>query len=299
MTSTHSIKKNFKDDFEVAWSGSSIIDAETSLENYRLFKSIVAEAPKKELVNRGWIDPSREGDDAYVSLFNNIQQYSLKGLCRRSHSSNSALCAFWQTRILRRAELTVVTHDELTPFSEISVGDIRNLAKLSMNPEVILELPALLLEKGIVLVYERSLKGMKLDGVVFRLISGHPVIGLSFRYSRLDNFWFTLMHELAHIALHLEQLDTPIFDNIDEEHTDILELQANKITKDVIAEKWRWRNCKAKYTNDEQDIINFAEECEVHPALIAGLLQREKNAYHLFRKITDQIDVREMVFGNE
>ena len=33
--------------------------------------------------------------------------------------------------------------------------------------------------------------------------TGCPVIGLTLRYDRLDNFWFVLLHELGHVFLHL------------------------------------------------------------------------------------------------
>ncbi len=50
-----------------------------------------------------------------------------------------------------------------------------------------------------------------LDGAAFYLNS-NPVIALTLRYDRIDSFWFTLMHELAHIVLghqgaYLDNLD--------------------------------------------------------------------------------------------
>ena len=285
------------EDFEVNLSVEDEFDPKTYLDNYRLYKRILEEAPTKELIKRGWIEKDNINLSS-ISLFHNIQKNNLNGLCRKSNTSNNALCAIWQTRVLTTAQL-ITTIKDINTFNGVKLDDLRRIAKLSPSPEVIIELPNILAHMGIVLIYERALPAMKLDGVVFKIASGQPVIGLSFRYKRLDHFWFTLLHELAHIALHFEQLDTPIFDDIDEDDTGILELQANQLAKNSIVDKWKWRNCKAKYTNDERDIIRFAEECEVHPALIAGLLQREKKSYHLFRKITDQIDIREMVLGDE
>lgn len=37
-----------------------------------------------------------------------------------------------------------------------------------------------------------------LDGAALQLADGTPVIGLTLRYDRVDNFWFCLLHELAH-----------------------------------------------------------------------------------------------------
>jgi len=40
--------------------------------------------------------------------------------------------------------------------------------------------------------------------VALRLGNVRPVIGLTLRYDRIDNFWFCLLHELAHVGLHLD-----------------------------------------------------------------------------------------------
>jgi len=53
---------------------------------------------------------------------------------------------------------------------------------------------------GIVLVIAPHLTNTYLDGAAMRLDDGAPVIGLSVRYDRLDNFWFCLLHELAHVG---------------------------------------------------------------------------------------------------
>ena len=50
-----------------------------------------------------------------------------------------------------------------------------------------------------------------LDGAAFWL-DERPAVGLTLRYDRIDSFWFTLMHELAHLAEgehvnHLDQLE--------------------------------------------------------------------------------------------
>jgi hypothetical protein len=40
---------------------------------------------------------------------------------------------------------------------------------------------------------------------------GTPVIGMTLRYDRLDNFWFCLLHELTHVARHLASDGEPLF----------------------------------------------------------------------------------------
>ena len=33
-------------------------------------------------------------------------------------------------------------------------------------------------------------------------IDGAPIVALTLRYDRIDNFWFSLLHELAHVGRH-------------------------------------------------------------------------------------------------
>ena len=62
-----------------------------------------------------------------------------------------------------------------------------------------------LAHSGIPLVVEPHLPQTYLDGAAFLLPAGRPVIGLTLRYDRLDNFWFVLFHELAHVVKHLRK----------------------------------------------------------------------------------------------
>jgi len=40
-----------------------------------------------------------------------------------------------------------------------------------------------------------------------QLDDGNPVVVLMLRYDRLDNFWFCLCHELAHVGRHFDSYD--------------------------------------------------------------------------------------------
>ena len=78
-----------------------------------------------------------------------------------------------------------------------------------------------------------------------------------------------------------------------------MEEKANRLAKYSFIEKSKWRNCKPKYTNQPEDVISFANENGIHPAIVAGFLQKEGNTYNKFRKIVDEIDTREIIFCDE
>ena len=294
-------KKTFQlkdwDDFEVFHNESKISDAHAYYESYLKFIEILEKLPKSELVKRGWMN-SKNDLASLVPLFQNIHSNSLSGLFRKSDTSNVALCSAWQTNVASKAKLLVMMK-RISDFKGIDKKELRGIAQLSPDESIIEKLPDILEEKGIILIYERALPGMKLDGVVFNLESGHPVIGISFRFKRIDNFWFTLLHELAHIKLHFEHLHNPIFDDMESDEKDALEIQANRFAKDSVVERWKWRNCEAKYNMQDNVVIDFADNIGIHPAIIAGMLQKELNSYNIFRKIVDKTDIRREIFGDE
>lgn len=285
---------NLWEDFNV---NNSISDTKSYYKKYLSFLETVKKLPTNELIKQGWLTDKNDLA-SLVPLFQNMVDGNFQVLFRKSTTSNEALYALWLSRVSNTAKERIIKQ-EISKFEGLTKQNLKDIAKLSPNESLILELPSILAKQGIVLVYEQSVNSMKLDGAVFKLYTGHPVIGLSFRYSRIDNFWFTLMHELSHIVLHYEQLDTPIFDDLDEESPDLIEKQANRLAKNSFVDKSTWRNCKANYQTGDEVVYEFAKEVGIHPAIIAGLLQYEKKSYQIYSKIVNKTNLRDKVFSNE
>ncbi len=67
---------------------------------------------------------------------------------------------------------------------------------------------------GISFVIEKHFKRTFLDGAAM-LDGDRPIVALTLRHDRIDNFWFALLHEVAHVALHLSP-ESPVFiDDLD------------------------------------------------------------------------------------
>jgi len=62
------------------------------------------------------------------------------------------------------------------------------------------KVPRILAEHGIRFLIVESLPSAKIDGVCFWLNDVSPVVALSMRFDRIDNFWFVLRHELEHVV---------------------------------------------------------------------------------------------------
>ena len=84
-----------------------------------------------------------------------------------------------------------------------------DLARLSVHADGPARVAKVLRSFGIVFVVLEHLPGTYLDGAALRRSDGVPVIAITLRYDRLDNFWFTLIHEFCHVACHLSA-DTPV-----------------------------------------------------------------------------------------
>lgn len=114
-----------------------------------------------------------------------------------------------------------------------------------------------------------------LDGAAF--YSGeNPVIVYTGRYHRIDNFWFTIAHEIAHILKHLNQRILFILDDLSKGSVNKMEEEANNM-----ASKYLRHNESYKFLEPYFNYLttNKVEECakkyEIHPAIIVGKLAHE------------------------
>lgn len=134
-----------------------------------------------------------------------------------------------------------------------------------------------------------------MDGAAI-LQSGVPVVALTLRYDRIDNFWFTLLHECAHVIKHLSEDNSLILDDFDSDALDEREHEANILARDAVIPLDVWENHKInKFKNpDKEHIIDFANQMEIHPALIAGRIRYERKQYNIFSNLLGNREVRKL-----
>jgi HTH-type transcriptional regulator/antitoxin HigA len=181
----------------------------------------------------------------------------------------------------------VVTEDflkELARLSYLNSGPL--LAKEFLN------------KSGIHLICERHLPKTHLDGAALKLSNGSPVVGLTLRYDRLDNFWFTLFHELAHLALHLDQdgIDAFFDDLTAGGEKDQYELEADKLASETLIPEKEWAAAQLSKTSLPRSVGAFAEQLRINPAIAAGRIRFEANDYTVFKHLVGSGKVRTM-FG--
>jgi HTH-type transcriptional regulator/antitoxin HigA len=170
------------------------------------------------------------------------------------------------------------------------VSELVGLTRHSRGP---LRARELLADYGIVLVIERHLTGTYLDGAAMMSAAGYPVIGLTLRYDRLDNFWFVLFHELGHVFLHLfRNLRLDFFDEEDGSEADEIEVQADRFALDRLIPDAAWKQCLSRFALSEESVHIDAERLGIDPSIIAGRIRRERKNYTILSELIGSGTVR-------
>jgi HTH-type transcriptional regulator/antitoxin HigA len=185
----------------------------------------------------------------------------------------------------------------LRPFtlSEFTDEWVRKLVQLSVHPDGPLRAVNTIHSLGVCVVYEPPLRGTRLDGAAMQLYTGRPVIGLTLRHDRIDNFWFTLLHELGHVKLHLREVArSTIFDDLEEDPGSIVENEADLFAQEALISSDDWRRCLSRFSRTQKAVFRDAEVLGVHPAIVAGRVRRESGNYMIFSDIVGTGEVRHL-----
>ena len=200
----------------------------------------------------------------------------------------------WQARALALA-----SREELPAFLKkvLTEDFVRELVKLSYyskGPQLVKEL---LNKKGIHFIILRHLPKTYLDGGCFYATDDRPFIGMTLRHDRLDNFWFTLIHELAHLFLHLDEKDIAFFDDTDqpnEDPEDQEENEANLFTRDMLIPPEVWGQAADILANgqNERYLVEMSERLKINPAVVAGRARWETKNFTLYSSLLGSHQVR-------
>jgi HTH-type transcriptional regulator/antitoxin HigA len=176
----------------------------------------------------------------------------------------------WVKRVEHLAHRQAVADYDRGRLEEAMPDLLANAARA----EDVSRVPAFLRGLGVHFVIVPHLPKTYLDGAAFRLNS-HPVVALTLRHDRIDNFWFTLLHELAHIVADHEG---GYLDYLDQEDDSAVEIEANRLARDWLIAPQAYGDFVAAtrpyFSRDK--VIGFAEDQQRHPAIVVGRLQYEK-----------------------
>ncbi|HPJ08887.1 MAG TPA: ImmA/IrrE family metallo-endopeptidase, partial [Deltaproteobacteria bacterium] len=254
--------------------------------------------PLAEMAKRRWFpgfhgtlkEAKAKGETLLGIFFKEAQLQD--ALCRQnvrigSKMDRNALLA-WTARVsilARQNPLPVKYRDEMA-----SKEFFHDLSKISSFKEGPLLAKEFLNKRGIHMVILRHLQKTHLDGAVMRLHDGTPVIAMTLRYDRIDNFWFTLFHELAHLHLHLKHDTQDCFIDDLDATGDRREELADKFARDALIPQEKLKDLLT--ISAPADALTFAYQLNVHPAIIAGRLRWERKDYRIYNRLIGSGEVR-------
>ena len=159
--------------------------------------------PVREMIKRGWLPQTSSVEvlEQQVCRFFGIAAPNdtpafLHAAKKSSYEDGtSTLQLAWLFRTKQLAEIQVVPK-----YSEKKLREVlARLRSLMTAPEEARHVPKLLTECGVRFVLVETLPGSKIDGACYWLDTNRPVIAMSLRFDRIDNFWFVLRHEIEHV----------------------------------------------------------------------------------------------------
>ncbi|RSV20531.1 XRE family transcriptional regulator [Sphingomonas sp. ABOLG] len=253
--------------------------------------------PVAAMIKRGWIDASDVRDIAAVERgltkffgVERVEQIEVMPHAARKTEVNREATPTqiaWLNRVRSIADELIVP-----PFNVAALERaLPRLHQLAVAAEEARHVPRILAECGIRFVIVEALPSAKIDGVCFWLDDASPVVGLSMRHDRIDNFWFVLRHELEHVRLGHGRL-AMILDDLEGERSgtgaDIPEEErlANSAAQEFCVPSSKMDSFVARKAPffSERDMTAFAKLLGVHAGLVAGQLQHRTGRYDRFRQ---------------
>jgi HTH-type transcriptional regulator / antitoxin HigA len=255
---------------------------------------LYGDLPVAEMIKRGWITAENVRDTKRVEAglmrffdVNRLDDIEILPHAAKKTEANTPLTPAqlaWLYRVKQIAGDMLVG-----PYSpQALLAAIGKLRKSMLAAEDVARVPRIMMECGVRFVIVESLASAKIDGVCFWLNERSPVIGISLRYDRIDNFWFVLRHEIEHaIQIHGTMLDAEL-------EGDRAGTGENVAAEERIANAAAQEYCVPAASMDafvarkapffaERDLVAFARILKVHPGIVAGQLQRKTGRYDRFR----------------
>jgi HTH-type transcriptional regulator/antitoxin HigA len=264
--------------------------------------------PIAEMAKRGWIKKRS-------NLLDHAEEI-MRDLIRRAGGEHVLPAALYRKNNLARANakmdpyalkawcLEVLARANAKPRSvkykpgTVDLKFLRKVAKLSWSAKGPKLAVAFLAKHGICVVCLEHLQRTHLDGAALQLTDGTPVVGLTLRYDRLDNFWFCLLHELAHIGRHMDGSGREVFiddlslRDVEGVRRDPNEAEADEWAQNGLIPETIWQTSRVKDNPSTLAVTELAQRLEIHPAIVAGRVRHETRNFRLLSHFVGTGEVR-------
>lgn len=247
--------------------------------------------PVREMIRRGWIEQS----DATMLETQLVRFFDVNSSSEIPYLAHAAKKSRYEELEIPTAQLAwlfrvrqIAKSISVQRYSDKALRNALNgLQGLLYAPEEARHVPRILMECGVRFILVEKLPQADIDGVCFWLDEQSPVIGMSTRRDKIDNFWFVLRHEIEHVLQRHGQ-DSEMIDaelegenagtgaSVPEEERIANAAAANFCVPTDKLESFMRRKHPFYY---EKDVIAFAGVIGRHPGLIVGQMQYRLNRY--------------------
>ena len=259
--------------------------------------------PVREMLRRTWVQTSDDVEVLESRLLRYFEISSLEDTPKLAYApkktgdsdETSPIQWAWLYRVKHIAEAM-----QVPPYSKKTLSmALSQLAVYLGASEEIRHVPQVLEKCGVRLVIVEPFSGSQIDGACFWLDSNSPVIGLSLRLDRIDNFWYVLRHEIEHVLNGDGKDGIAMIDSGQEKlrKDDLPEPEklAHAAAAEFCTPQNRLDNFLARVGPfpSRNRVILFAKTLGIHPGVVVGQIQRRLDRYDLFRPML--ISVKETI----
>jgi HTH-type transcriptional regulator/antitoxin HigA len=263
--------------------------------------------PVRDMIARGWIHPSEDPEVLELRVCQYFHVESLDETPALAHAAKKGVKADENYSDLTPAQLAwlfrvkqIAETMEVSDYSERALREaLPQLWALMAEPEEARHVPTILAGCGVRFVIVEPLPSSKIDGVCFWLENrmSAPVIGMSLRFDRIDNFWFVLRHEIEHVLRQNHSFDSELEPTTSTADSNLPEEEqiANAAAAEFSVPEGRLsdfvRRVHPLYS--EQRVVGFSRVLGIHPGIAVGQLQKKLGRYDFLRKYL--VKVRDIV----
>ena len=259
--------------------------------------------PIKEMFERGYFEgfrgtlrEARENTGELIRSFMRgihllpAQQTRLRAPMHQSGSrlmDDYALLT-WQVAVIKKArKINFKSAYVKGSLTDERLKEVARLSRFEQGPRLAQEFLA---DMGIALVFENHFKKTYLDGAA--MVDGdRPVVALTLRHDRLDNFWFALLHELMHVKVHLGPDCSFIADNLEDKihRQSKEEREADEGAREILIPRAEWLASDLSSSPTMHAAMALADKLRIHPTIVAGRVRFESGNWRLLSSIKAEV----------
>lgn len=261
-----------------------LADGKTEKEQAADIKATIYERmPVRDMTKKGWLPKANDVKElqVFVKKFWGIRKLDFsfmddEEMCMpRKSAAFNQFNAYYALTWFRKAKVEA-RKIKVPAYSIEGLKDLYNrMNTFTVSNKGLSDFLAELEKVGVKPMVLPHLEKTYLDGAAF-MDGKNPVVVYTGRHKRIDNFWFTMAHELAHVLYHLNEEKPFVLDNLRNGEKNEIEDEANHHAGQALRHNdlLDYLNPHIHYLTVEH-IESCARELQIHPAIIIGKLAHD------------------------